>query len=89
MPDLPVRKQAEGNRPMPMYGIREDFPRMFEIVAKYDMAERLGGRTDPVMAEIDAALHELWDARRNLASSVALAAVPLPDRPSEGTESRT
>lgn len=51
---------------MPMYGIRDDYPLLFAKTAEYDMAERLGGCTDPLLAEMDAALRELWNARRTL-----------------------
>lgn len=44
---------------MPQYGIDRDYPLLCEKARDYDFAERLA-----LMAEIDAALRELWDARR-------------------------
>ena len=49
---------------MPNYGIADDFPLLWEKAQQHDIAERLGGCTDPLLAEIDAALRECWDARR-------------------------
>ena len=54
----------DANQPMPQYGIDRDYPLLSEKARQYDFAERLGGCSDPLMAEIDAALRELWDARR-------------------------
>lgn len=53
---------AEG---LPSFGIAEEFPLLWDIAQQYDFAERLGGCTSSLMAEVDAALRELWDARRN------------------------
>lgn len=47
--------------------IRSDYPLLYEKGEQYDFAERLGGRSDPLLAEIDAALREVWSARRALA----------------------
>ena len=47
--------------------LRQEFPLLFEMAERYDFAERLGGCTDPLLAEADAALRELWMARENLA----------------------
>jgi hypothetical protein len=58
----PVDVEATGG--MPQYGIDRDFPLLCEKARQYDFAERLGGCSDPLMAEIDRALRELWDARR-------------------------
>jgi hypothetical protein len=44
--------------------LAEDFPMLWEIAEKHDFAERLGGSTDPLTREVDAALRELWDWRR-------------------------
>jgi hypothetical protein len=49
---------------VPNYGIARDFPLLWEQAQAFDFAERLGGCTSPLLAEIDAALRELWDARR-------------------------
>lgn len=49
---------------IPQYGIDRDFPLMNQMAHDYDLAERLGGSTSPLHAEIDKALRELWDARR-------------------------
>lgn len=54
---------------MPQYGIDRDFPLMCEISTQFDFAERLGGSTSPLHAEIDKALRELWDARRFVADA--------------------
>lgn len=45
-------------------GLHRDFPLLWEKALAFDFAERLGGCTDPLMAEIDAAMHELWVARQ-------------------------
>jgi hypothetical protein len=55
---------SKANEPMPQYKLKEDYPLMYQRALDYDFAERLGGCSDPLMAEIDAALRELWDARR-------------------------
>ena len=61
----PVRADnTAGNGPMPQFGIDRDYPLLMEKARQYDFAERLGGCTDPLMAEIDKAMHELWSARR-------------------------
>lgn len=49
---------------IPQYGIDKDFPLLCKKADEYNFAERLGGCSDPLLAEIDAALRELWDARR-------------------------
>lgn len=56
------------NEGVPNYGVAEDFPLLWEKAQAFDFAERLGGCTDPLMAEIDAALQEVWNARNYLAS---------------------
>ena len=55
---------AEG---MPQYSIDQDYPLLCERASAFDFAERLGGSTSGLDAEIDQALRELWDARRNVA----------------------
>ena len=55
---------AHANKPMPQYGLDQDYPLLWEKSHEYDFAERLGGCSDPLMAEIDKAMRELWDARR-------------------------
>ena len=49
---------------IPQYGVDRDYPLLCEKARAYDFAERLGGCSDPLMAEIDAVLREVWDARR-------------------------
>jgi hypothetical protein len=55
---------SRSNEPMPTYGLDRDYPLLDAKAREYDFAERLGGCTDPLMAEIDKAMRELWDARR-------------------------
>lgn len=50
--------------------IRETYPLLWDMSERYDFAERLGGCTDPLMAEVDAVLRELWMARENLLAGV-------------------
>lgn len=45
-------------------GLRRDFPLLWEKSEQFDFAERLGCCTDPLMAEIDAAVRELHSARQ-------------------------
>lgn len=49
---------------VPSYGITDDFPLLLEKAQQFDFAQRLGGCSDPLLAEIDAALRECWEARR-------------------------
>ena len=49
---------------IPQYGLEKDYPVLYEKARAYDFAQRLGGCSDPLMAEIDAALRELWQSRR-------------------------
>ena len=51
--------------------IKHDYPLLFEMAERFDFAERLGGCTDPLLAEIDTALRELWMARENTAADVS------------------
>jgi hypothetical protein len=60
MPEL-----GQGN-PAVLGSLDKDFPLLMEKARAYDFAERLGGCTDPLMAEIDKAMRELWDARAYL-----------------------
>jgi hypothetical protein len=46
------------------YGLNRDFPLLWEIAQRCDFAERFGGCSDPLHAEIDKALRELLGARR-------------------------
>lgn len=46
--------------------LRQEFPTLWDLACKFDFAERLGGCTDPLAAEADGALRELWMARTNL-----------------------
>ena len=43
--------------------LEREYPILFQKARDYDFAERLGGCTDPLMAEVDAAMRELWMAR--------------------------
>ena len=43
--------------------IRREFPILWDIAIQYDFAERLGGSTEPLWAEVDAALREIHAAR--------------------------
>ena len=63
------------------YGIKRDYPLLYEKSVQHDFAERLGGSMDPLMAEIDAALRELHDARRYRAEELerARGGVGYPD----------
>ncbi len=45
--------------------LAREFPLLWGEAQKYDFAERAGGSTSAMAAEIDRALHELWLARRN------------------------
>ncbi len=56
---------------MSNHDIARDFPLLWERAQEFDFAERLGGCTDPLMAEIDKALREIWDARRYLESEAS------------------
>lgn len=46
-------------------GLHREFPRLWELAQQFDFAERMGGCTDPLLAEADGALRELFLARRN------------------------
>lgn len=48
--------------------LRREFPRLWDLACQFDFAERLGGCTDPLMAEVDAAMRELWMARTTLSA---------------------
>ena len=41
----------------------EEFPLLWNMAQEYDFAERLGGCTSALHAEVDKALREIWDAR--------------------------
>lgn len=43
--------------------MRRDYPLLWAKASEYDFAERLGGCTDPLMAEIDEAMREIFSAR--------------------------
>jgi hypothetical protein len=45
--------------------LNQEFPLLWDLAGKYDFAERLGGCSDPLAAEADAAMRELWMARSN------------------------
>ena len=65
-----MKPSSAAYRPVPNYGIADDFPLMWEKTQQFDFAERLGGCTDPLMAEIDAALREIWMARSTMSAEV-------------------
>ena len=46
--------------------LEDDYPLLYEQAKRFDFAERLGGCTDPLLKEIDAAMRELHDARATL-----------------------
>lgn len=46
-----------------------DYPLLWEKGKQYDMCQRLGGTDDQLLAEIDKALREIFDARQFLADS--------------------
>jgi hypothetical protein len=47
--------------------MRRDYPLLWEKAGEYDFAERLGGCSDPLMAEIDEAMREIFSARTFMA----------------------
>lgn len=51
---------------VPNYGIARDFPLLWKMAKEHDFAEKLGGSTSQLHQEVDAALREVWDARRYL-----------------------
>jgi hypothetical protein len=61
------RDAPTANTPIPQYGIDRDYPLMEQMARDYDFAERLGGSTSPLHAEVDAALREIWMARNFVA----------------------
>ena len=52
---------------IPQHGIDRDFPLLYEMAQQYDFAERLGGSSSALLAEVDKALRELWNARAYMA----------------------
>ena len=52
------------NTVMPQYGLDRDYPLLCQYAEKHVFAERMGGCTSQLHQEIDAALQELWMARR-------------------------
>ena len=46
--------------------LRERYPILWDMAGQYDFAERLGGCTDPLLAEVNAAMFELHSARSNM-----------------------
>lgn len=52
------------NAPDPMSArMAAEFPLLWEMANEYDFAEKLGGCTSALHAEVDRALREIWDAR--------------------------
>ena len=43
--------------------LEAEFPLLWEKSVQFDFAERLEGCADPLLAEIDRALRELWESR--------------------------
>ena len=41
----------------------KEFPLLWAMANEFDLAERLGGCSSELHAEIDRALREIWDAR--------------------------
>lgn len=60
---------------LPDYGIKRDYPLLWEKGEQYDISQRLGGTDNKLLAEIDAALRELWDARRYVSEEPARAVI--------------
>lgn len=50
--------------------MRREFPALWNLACEFDFAERLGGCADPVRAEADAILRELWIVRTNAVPDV-------------------
>lgn len=44
-----------------------EFPLLWQMAQEYDFAERLGGCSSALHAEVDRALNELWQARHYVA----------------------
>lgn len=55
---------ADVREGLPTFGLDTEFPILWDLAQKFDHDERLGYGTSPTMAEADAALRELWMARR-------------------------
>lgn len=51
------------------HGLDRDYPLLYEMAMQYDFAERLGGSGSALHDEADAALRELWFARREKAAN--------------------
>lgn len=45
--------------------LAREYPLLWKMATDFDFAERLGGCSDPLMAEADSVLRELWMARCN------------------------
>lgn len=54
------------NEPIDQHKIDTDFPLLYAMSGEYDFAERLGGSTSALHAEVDAALREIHMARSGL-----------------------
>jgi hypothetical protein len=44
--------------------MQREYPLLWEIAKQYDFAERLGGCSEPLWAEVDAAMREIYSARQ-------------------------
>lgn len=61
----PADRQARSAANPVASELHAEFPLLWEKAEQFDFAERLGGCTDPLLAEIGRAMHELWLARTN------------------------
>ena len=50
----------------------EEFPLLWAMTQEHDFAERLGGCSSPLHAEVDRALREIWNARNFMRDFAAL-----------------
>jgi hypothetical protein len=50
----------------PSYGLRDDYPELWSRAHVSDFTSLIGTRAEPVEREIEAAMRELWFARRRI-----------------------
>ena len=64
---------TDSNRPTNPVALemQRDFPLLWEIAQQYDFAERLGGCSEPLWAEVDTAMREIWNARNYVRDEAA------------------
>jgi hypothetical protein len=67
--DRGLRGEAADGAGISDHGIGKEFPLLYEMAQQYDFAERLGGCSSPLLAEADAALREIWNARNAMEAS--------------------